>query len=207
MSEEESFDSFYGRLNKIINAKLNLGEKIKDTKVVKKVLRSLLESFRAKVTAIEESKDLDTINIQELVSSLQTYELGLPCHKRSKSLGFRTINERTDEFSDKDDVEKETAYLAKNFQKFLKMKNNGKSFDKGKSSSFKNDKKDFKKKDYKDSSPSQGIACYECNGHTEYLLILLLKLRMMKKNTLMKVIGSFKLFMMHCLRIVASMPK
>ena len=90
MSEEESFDSIYGRLNKIINAKLNLGEKIKDTKVVKKVLRSLLESFR--VTTIEESKDLDTINIQELVGSLQTYELEFPFHKSSKSLALKMIN-------------------------------------------------------------------------------------------------------------------
>ena len=45
------------------------------------------------------------------------------------------------------------------------MKNNGKSFGKGKISSSKNDKRDFKKKDAKDSSPSQGIVCYECNGH------------------------------------------
>ena len=29
----------------------------------------------------------------------------------------------------------------------------------------KNDKKDFKKKDVKESSPTQGIVCYECNGH------------------------------------------
>ena len=45
MSEDELFDSFYGRLNEKINAKLNLGEKIKDTKVVRKDLRSLLERF------------------------------------------------------------------------------------------------------------------------------------------------------------------
>ena len=45
------------------------------------------------------------------------------------------------------------------------MKNNGKSFGKGKFSSFKNYKKDFKKKDIRESSPPQGIVCYECNGH------------------------------------------
>ena len=73
MSEDKSFDSFYGRLNKIVNAKLNLGEKIEDTKAVRKVLRSLLESFWAKVTTIEESKDLDAINIQEFVGSPQTH--------------------------------------------------------------------------------------------------------------------------------------
>ena len=137
MSKDKLFDSFYGRLNEIINAKLNLGEKIEDTKVVRKVLRSLPESLQAKVTAIEESKDLDAINIQELVGSLQTYKLGLPSHKSSKSLALKTINERVDESSDEDDVKKEVAYLAKNFWKFLKIKNNGKSFGKGKSSSFK----------------------------------------------------------------------
>ena len=46
MSDDELFDSFYGRLNKIVIAKLNLGEKIKDAKVVRKILRSLPESFR-----------------------------------------------------------------------------------------------------------------------------------------------------------------
>ena len=70
ISEDESFDSFYGRLNEIVNTKLNLGEKVEDTKIVRMVQRSLPESFRAKVTTIKESKDLDDINIQELVSSL-----------------------------------------------------------------------------------------------------------------------------------------
>ena len=71
MGDDESFDSFYGKLNEIVIAKLNLREKIEDAKVVRKILRSLSESFRAKVTVIEESKDLDKIKIQELIGSLQ----------------------------------------------------------------------------------------------------------------------------------------
>ena len=47
---------------------------------------------------------------------------------------------------EEDDVEKEVVFLAKKFQKFLKMKNSGKSFGKRKFSSSKNDKKEFKKK-------------------------------------------------------------
>ena len=78
---------------KIVIAKRNLGENIEDAKVVRKVLRSLPKSFRAKVIAIEESKDFDEIKIQEFVGSLQTYELGLPSHKSSKSLALKTINE------------------------------------------------------------------------------------------------------------------
>ena len=63
MSNDESFDSFYRRINEIVIAKLNLGEKIEGAKVVRKILRSLSEIFRAKVIAIEESKDLDEIKI------------------------------------------------------------------------------------------------------------------------------------------------
>ena len=70
MSEDESFDSFYNKLNEVIVSKFNLGEKTKDSKIVRKILRSLSESFRAKVTAIEESKDLDDIKVQELIGSL-----------------------------------------------------------------------------------------------------------------------------------------
>ena len=54
MCEDESFDSFYGKLNKVVIGKFNLGEKTEDSKIVRKILQSLPESFRAKVTAIEE---------------------------------------------------------------------------------------------------------------------------------------------------------
>ena len=138
------FDSFYGKLNEIVIAKLNLGEKIEDAKVVRKILRSLPESFLAKVKAIEESKDLDEIKIQELIGSLQTYELGLPSHKTSKSLALKTITERMNDSSKEDEAEKDVVFLAKNFWKFQKMKNSGKPFRGGKFSSSKGDRKEFK---------------------------------------------------------------
>ena len=126
----------------------------------------MLESFRAKVTAIEESKVLDEIKIQELIGSLQTYELSLLFQRKSKSLTLKTINERLEaqDSSDEDEVEKDVAYLAKNFYKFLKFKRDGKSFEKGKFSKFKRDKKDFKKKDSRDSSPSEMVMCFKCKG-------------------------------------------
>ena len=78
MSEDESFDSFYSKLNEVVIDKFNLGEKTEDSKVVRKILQSLPESFPAKVMAIEESKNIDEIKVQELVGSLQTYKLSLP---------------------------------------------------------------------------------------------------------------------------------
>ena len=70
MSEDKSFDSFYGKLNEVVIGKFNLGEKMEDSKIVRKILRSLSESIHAKVTTIEKSKDLDDIKVQELISSL-----------------------------------------------------------------------------------------------------------------------------------------
>ena len=65
----------------------------------------------------KQSKNVQ-IKIQELIRSLQTYELGLPSHKLGKSLALKTIAERMDDSSEKDDVEKEVAFLAKNFENF-----------------------------------------------------------------------------------------
>ena len=117
ISEDESFDSFYSKLNEVVVSKFNLGEKREDSKIVRKILRSLSESFHAKVTVIEESKDLDDIKVQELIDSLQTYELSLPNQRKSKSLILKTVNERVDvhDSSDDDVVENDVAYLAKNF--------------------------------------------------------------------------------------------
>ena len=77
----------------------------------------MLESFRAKVTAIEESKDLDDIKIQELIGSVQTYELSLPSQRKSKSLALKMNNERVEahDSSDEDVVDKDVVYLVKNF--------------------------------------------------------------------------------------------
>ena len=77
MEEDESFNEFYAKLKDILNSAFNLGETIPEPKIVRKVLRSLLERFFAKITAIEESKDIDKIPLTLLVGNLQTYELGL----------------------------------------------------------------------------------------------------------------------------------
>ena len=72
MEEDESFDEFYANLKDIVNSTLNLGKTILEPKIVRKVLRSFPERFHAKITAIEESKDIDQILLTELVGNLQT---------------------------------------------------------------------------------------------------------------------------------------
>ena len=70
MEEDESFDEFYSKLKDIVNLTFNLGETIPEPKIVKKVFRSLPERFHPKITAIEESKDIDKIPLTELVGNL-----------------------------------------------------------------------------------------------------------------------------------------
>ena len=74
-----------------------------EPKIMRKVLRSLLERFHTKITAIEESKDIDKIPLIELVGNLQTYELGLTRIEKlskRKSMELKAKSNDTDESSD-----------------------------------------------------------------------------------------------------------
>jgi len=82
MLEEETFGEFYSKMSDLRNSMVSLGKPISDLKLIRKILRSLPERFRIKVTTIEESKDLKEMKIEELVGSLQTYELSLPLVKK-----------------------------------------------------------------------------------------------------------------------------
>ena len=84
MSDDESFNEFYTKPNDIVNSAYNLGEIYYQPKIFRKILRSLTEDFRAKVIAVTESKDVESIPVDKIVGSLQSYELDLP--KTSKWL-------------------------------------------------------------------------------------------------------------------------
>ena len=106
MKEDESFNEFYAKLKDIVNSIFNLGETIHEPNILRKVLKSLLERFHAKITTIEESKDIDKIPLTELVGNLQTYELGLTRIgklSKSKSMTLKAKSSDIDESSDDED--------------------------------------------------------------------------------------------------------
>ena len=153
MEEDESFDEFYAKLKDIVNLAFNLGETILEPKIMRKVLKSLPERFHAKITAIEESKDINQIPLTELVGNLQTYELGLTRigkSSKSKSMALKAKSSDTDESSDDKDS-KMKSYIIRQFKKFMKNAN-AKEFDKNRkqsnSSQFKS--QDKRKKDARD---------------------------------------------------------
>ena len=125
MEEDESFDEFYVKLKDIVNSAFNLGEQIFEPKIMRKVLKSLLERFHAKIIATKESKDIDKIPLTELVGNLQTYKLGLTRigkGSKSKSMALKAKSNETDESSDDEDS-KMKSYITRQFKKFMKNAN------------------------------------------------------------------------------------
>ena len=89
-----------------MNSTFNLRETIPEPKIVKNVLRYLPKRFHAKITVIEESKDIDKIPLIELVGNLQTYELGLiriGKSSKGKSMALKAKSSDTKESSDNED--------------------------------------------------------------------------------------------------------
>ena len=170
MEEDELFDEFYAKLKDIVNSAFNLGETIPKPMVVRKVLGSLLERFHAKITAIEEQKDIDKIPLTELVGKLQTYELGLTRIRRSsksKSMALKAKSNDIDESFDDEDS-KMKSYITRQFKKFMKNANaNGFDKDCKQSSSSQLKNQDRGKKDAKEGSQytvPPGPKCFECQG-------------------------------------------
>ena len=123
MSDDESFDELYAKFNDIVNSTYNLGEIYDQPKIVRKILRSLIKDFRPEVTAITESKDVDSIPIDEPVGSFQSYELDLPKTSKFKSMTLKSVDDVDVSGFDNELSTTEIAYLAMNFRNFLRNNN------------------------------------------------------------------------------------
>jgi len=117
MLEDETFGEFYSKMSDLRKLIMSLGKPISDVKLIRKILISLIERFRIKVTTIEESKDLEEMKIEELVGSLQTYELSLPSVKKVKIIALKASKKETEVSFEKDSEKEEDAMamLTKNF--------------------------------------------------------------------------------------------
>lgn len=74
MKDGESVDEFSLKVTILICQLRSLGEEISEQKIVEKVLRSLPTKFDNIVAAIEESKDLSTYSLTQLIGSLLAHE-------------------------------------------------------------------------------------------------------------------------------------
>jgi hypothetical protein len=67
MKESDSVDQFMTQVMNIVNQLRMNGEELLDQKVVEKVLRTFPKKFDVVVVAIEESKDLTQLSVDELL--------------------------------------------------------------------------------------------------------------------------------------------
>jgi hypothetical protein len=164
MLEEETFGEFYSKMSDLRNSMVSLGKPVSDVKLIRKILRSLLDRFRIKVTTIEESKDLEEMKIEELVVFLQTYELSLPPVKKLKTVALKASKKKVEASSEDDSEEEEKAMgmLAKNFRRLMRDDRFKKKF----SEKMKNAPKEAEHEEADKKDP-RGPKCFECSrfGH------------------------------------------
>ena len=118
-SKEIIFDT-YNWFTTIINNLKGLGKTYANKEMVKKILNSLPKSWKAKVTAIKESKDPNTFPSDELVGSLLTHEMKVKNGQKlikKVDMAFKSPIQEEEMV----DEEKEMSMFSKRFNKFMKM--------------------------------------------------------------------------------------
>jgi len=142
MKDDESIEEIYSRFQTLVSRLQILKKSYVASDHVSKILKSLPARWRPKVTAIKEAKDLNTLSVEDIVSSFKVHELSLNEHesaKKSKSLALPSKGksskalkviefeeeESPDGDSDEDPAEmmampsNRLQYLAKKNKKFL----------------------------------------------------------------------------------------
>ncbi|GKE62097.1 hypothetical protein Tco_1512464 [Tanacetum coccineum] len=128
ISEDESIDSAFARFNTIITNLKALDEGYSRKNYVRKFLRALHPKWRAKVTTIEESKDLTSLSLDELIGNLKVYEMIIKkdseivkAKVKRKSLSLKAKKESSDEeCSTSDSEDKEYAMAEETSRSYLR---------------------------------------------------------------------------------------
>ena len=102
MKDDESIQDFHMNILDIANVSEALGEKFTKEKLVRKILRSLTKWFDLKVIAIEESQDIKNMKVEELIRSLQNFELAISDKSQKKNKGIAFLPNTSDDQTDGD---------------------------------------------------------------------------------------------------------
>ncbi|GJU80718.1 zf-CCHC domain-containing protein [Tanacetum coccineum] len=127
---DESIDSAFARFNTIITSLKALDEGYSSKNYVRKFLRALHQKWRAKVTKIEESKDLVSVSLDELIGTLKVHEMIIKkdseivkAKGERKYLALKAKKDSSDEESLTSGIEdEEYAMAVRYFKKFLKRR-------------------------------------------------------------------------------------
>ncbi|GJX67261.1 hypothetical protein Tco_0302988 [Tanacetum coccineum] len=124
-------DNAFARFNTIITSLKVLDEGFSSKNYVRKFIRALHPKWRAKVTAIEESKDLTSLSLDELIGNLKVYkviikkdsEMVKGKREQNRSLALKAKKKSSDEDSStSDSKDEEYAMAVRDFKKFFKRR-------------------------------------------------------------------------------------
>ncbi|KAM2001220.1 hypothetical protein EV1_008213 [Malus domestica] len=85
MSESESLAAYLARLFDLINQMRSYGEDLSNQRIVQKLLISLPKTYDSIASVIENTKDIDVIDTQDVVAILKGFELRLIRHEESST--------------------------------------------------------------------------------------------------------------------------
>ncbi|GJX30991.1 hypothetical protein Tco_0240846 [Tanacetum coccineum] len=132
ISNKETIDSGFTRFNAIVTSLKSLDSDYSSKNHVRKFLRALPLKWRAKVTAIKESKDLTTLPLDEIIGNLKVYETILegddvaskPIKEKVMPIALKANITRGQTSSnstcqEESDEEKEINLMTKNFGKLF----------------------------------------------------------------------------------------
>lgn len=168
--EEESIDNAFARFNTIITSLKALDENFSSKNFVRKFLRALHPKLRAKVTAIEESKNLSTLQLDELIGNLKVYEAIIKKdsemvkgkREQSKSITLKARKESNNEDSSSSESDdEEYAMAVRDFKKFFKRR--------GRSVRQPHDEKRAPQKNNDDKYSKNERKCFKC-GDPNHLI-------------------------------------
>nr|GEV79041.1 zf-CCHC domain-containing protein/UBN2 domain-containing protein [Tanacetum cinerariifolium] len=127
---DESIDSAFARFNTIITSLKALDEGYSSKNYVRKFLRALHPKWRENVMTIEESKDLTSLSLDELIGNLKVHEMIIKkdseivkAKVERKSIALKAKKESSDEdCSTSGSEDEEYAMAVRDFKKFFKIR-------------------------------------------------------------------------------------
>nr|GEY17213.1 DUF4219 domain-containing protein/UBN2 domain-containing protein [Tanacetum cinerariifolium] len=125
--KKESIDNAFVKFNTIITSLKAFDEGFN---CVRKFLRALHPKWRAKVMSIEESKNLTTLSLDQVIGNLKVYEevikkdskIVKSKRKQSRSIALKAKKESSDDSSTSDSKDDEYAMAVRDFNKFIKRR-------------------------------------------------------------------------------------
>ncbi|KAK5802588.1 hypothetical protein PVK06_030194 [Gossypium arboreum] len=156
LKPDEDIKAMFNRFTIIINELKSYGKTYTNEKLVRKMLRSLLMSWDAKVIAIKEAKNIETLSLDELIDSFLILEMRLKGVNKGvekvekKKVGIALMSTIEEVGSNEDvDEDQEMTMFGRRCKRFMRF-NKGRNFQK---------KERIKIESTKEKDP---VICYEC---------------------------------------------